>query len=222
MPDQSTNPTLPLDWSEHGEGILADPASQPKHAVAQSTTETQGATLAVNPVTPDAPPVEIRTSARRRKTATAFWENGAIVVVVPARLRGKEREQMVEWLVQRVVAKRPKATRSDDALFLRAGELSTRYLGGVQPTSIRWVTNQSKRWGSCSAESGEIRLSHRLQAVPGWVLDTVIVHELAHLVVPNHSDAFYQLANRHPRQAEAATFLEGYSLGLDQPPRPER
>jgi predicted metal-dependent hydrolase len=221
VPDQSSHPTLPLDWSDQGGDNLSEHPSQPKYAVARSTTESQGATLAVNPVTHDAPPVEIRTSARRRKTATAFWENGAIVVVVPARLRGKEREQMVEWLVQRVVAKRPKATRSDDALLVRAGELSKRYLGGVEPTSIRWVTNQSKRWGSCSAESGEIRLSHRLQAVPGWVLDTVIVHELAHLVVPNHSDAFHQLANRHPRQADAATFLEGYSLGLDQPPRTE-
>ena len=162
------------------------------------------------------PEVIVRSSTRRRKTATAFWEGGRIVVVVPSHVRRADRPELVEWLVARVLARRPRAGSSDEALDGRAAQLADRYLDGSRPASIRWVTNQGKRWGSCSSETAEIRLSHRLQLVPGWVLDATIVHELAHLVHPNHSPEFHRLADRHPRQREAGIYLEGYSLGLDR------
>ena len=181
-----------------------------------ATTGTSAATLTAEPIgTPSRPEIEVRTSKRRRKTATAFWEAGRIVVIVPDHLRGKRRDEMVEWLVARVLAKRPRAVRSDEALVERAGVLADRYVDGVRPTSIRWVTNQKKRWASCSKETGDIRVSHRLQSVPGWVLDAILVHEIAHLLHPDHSPQFHEVANRYPRQAEAAVYLEGYAHGLD-------
>lgn len=160
------------------------------------------------------PEVVVRTSSRRRKTATAFWEDGRIVVVVPAHVRKADREELVDWLVARVLAKRPRAATSDDALARRAAALADRYVDGVRPRSIRWVTNQHKRWGSCSIQTGDIRLSDRLRTVPEWVLDATIVHELAHLVHADHSPGFYAIAKRYPRQQDATIFLEGYSLGL--------
>ncbi len=160
------------------------------------------------------PQVVVRTSPRRRKTATAFWENGRVVVVVPTHVPRGERPELVRWLVARVMAKRPGATATDDALTARATALADRYVDGVRPASVRWVTNQVKRWGSCSFQTAEIRLSHRLRVVPDWVLDATLVHELAHLVHPDHSPAFHAVANRFPRQREALVFLEGYSLGL--------
>ena len=163
------------------------------------------------------PAIEVRTSKRRRKSATAYWSEGRIVVVLPGHLRGRERNEMVDWLVARVMARRPEAAASDDALFERAVQLGRRYVPGVTPASVRWVTNQHRRWASCTAESGEIRLSQRLQGVPPWVLDAVLVHELAHLVHPDHSAPFHEIAERFPRQKEASTFLEGYALGLDSP-----
>jgi hypothetical protein len=159
--------------------------------------------------------VEVRTSARRRKTAAAYWSDGRVVVLLPSHLRGSERGAMVDWLVNRVMARRPAQTADDDALYRRAVELASRYVPGAAPASVRWVTNQHKRWASCTAGSGEIRLSHRLRAVPGWVVDAVLVHELAHLVYPDHSPRFYRLADRFPRQKDASIFLEGYALGLD-------
>lgn len=156
----------------------------------------------------------MRTSNRRRKTAAAYWEGDRIVVVVPAHVRRADRGELVDWLVGRVLAKRPGAAASDAALEARADALADAYVDGVRPASIRWVTNQGKRWGSCSSQTREIRLSHRLRAVPGWVLDATIVHELAHLLHADHSSEFHAVANRHPRQKDALLFLEGYSLGL--------
>ena len=68
--------------------------------------------------------------------------------------------------------------------------------------------------GSCTLATREIRISSRLRAVPPWVLDAVIVHELAHLVEPNHSPRFRQLEEHYPRKHDAELFLDGYHLGL--------
>jgi hypothetical protein len=161
------------------------------------------------------PDVEVRVSARRRKTSEAHWVGGRIVVSGPAHLSGEAREKTVAWLVDRLVAKHPLRTAIGDAeLMARAITLGNRYGIGARPTSVRWVTNQMSRWGSCSYHSGEIRLSHRLRSVPEWVLDAVLVHELAHLVHPNHSPAFHQLANGYPRHKDAGLFLHGFGLGL--------
>ena len=161
------------------------------------------------------PSLEIRSSARRTKTATAWWEGSTLIVALPARVRGAEREQLIAWLVERSRRRRPALLSSDPELLERAIRLADTYDLGVVPTSVRFVTNQRRRWGSCSVESGTIRLSDRLRAVPGWVLDAVLVHELAHLAVPDHSAAFHELADRHPRQRDATTFLDGYQLGLE-------
>lgn len=161
------------------------------------------------------PTVEVRTSTRRRKTATAFWEGDRVVVVLPSRMPHAQRSEMVDALVRRVLAQQPHLHSSDDDLYRRAAELADRYLNGTRPESIRWVTNQIRRWGSCSGHSREIRISDRLRVVPDWVLDAVLVHELAHLDEQSHSPRFHELANRYPRMAEADTFLDGFGLGLE-------
>jgi hypothetical protein len=53
--------------------------------------------------------------------------------------------------------------------------------------------------------------------VPDWVLDSVLVHELSHLVHPNHSPAFHRMADHYPRHREAGIFLAGFGLGLAAP-----
>ncbi len=161
------------------------------------------------------PTVEVRTSPRRRKTASGFWQDGRVVILVPARLSKADRVELVEGLVQRVLAQRPHVSTSDEDLEERAAVLADEYLGGVRPASIRWVGNQQRRWGSCTSRTGEIRISERLRFVPGWVLDAVLVHELAHLIEPTHSPRFRRLVARYPRTEEADTFLAGYTLGLE-------
>jgi hypothetical protein len=167
------------------------------------------------------PEVEVRVSTRRRKSAGAFWSEGRVVVILPANMAKSARPEMIEYLVQRVLNHRPHLSTSDDELIRRATELADRYVDGVRPHSIRWVTNQHRQWGSCSCGSGEIRISDRLRVVPGWVLDAVLVHELAHLVEPNHSPRFRALAERYPRTHDADLFLEGFSLGREYADAPE-
>ena len=161
------------------------------------------------------PELEIRASARRTKTATAWWEGPVLVVAVPARVRGSAREELIDWLIERSRRRRPATFSTDPELLERARTLIATYDLGVEVESVRFVSNQNRRWGSCSPESRVIRLSDRLRAAPSWVLDAVLVHELAHLAVADHSAAFHALSNRHPRQRDAGIYLDGLQAGLE-------
>ncbi len=163
---------------------------------------------------PVRPEVEVRVSTRRKKTAAAHWEGDRIVVVVPSHLRGPARDDMVDRLTHRMARGRPHLHTSDTQLAERAAMLADRYLEGVRPSSIRWSTNQTSRWGSCTPATREIRISERLRPTPDWVLDSVVVHELAHLIEPGHTERFRDLERRYPRLDDAERYLEGYSLGL--------
>ena len=168
----------------------------------------------VEPPRFDRPEVEIRASSRRKKTGAAHWSGSRIVVQIPARLRGRERAVFVDNLVERLLTQRPQNAAGDASLEERANVLAELYNDGVTPGSVRWVTNQNARWASCSPASREIRVSSRLRQCPEWVIDAVLVHELAHLQEVDHSPAFYEIANRHPRQEECGHFLDGFALGL--------
>ena len=72
---------------------------------------------------------------------------------------------------------------------------------------ITWVETQRSRWGSCSPDDRTIRLSLTLADYPGWVRDYVIVHELAHLLVADHSKRFWELVERYPLTERARGFL---------------
>ncbi len=160
------------------------------------------------------PTIEIRSSNRRRKSGVAYWENGRIVVVVPGRMSRSASETFAKQLAEGLLSRSATRHASDGALAARAAELGDRYFDGVRPASIRWSTRQLKRWGSCSLHSREIRIAARLQTVPEWVLDAVIVHELAHLIEANHTARFYSLTARYERHDEAHVYLDGFGHGL--------
>ena len=170
--------------------------------------------VVIEPPRFDRPEVEVRASAKRKKTGTAHWSGSRIVVQIPARLRGKERQRFVDDLVERLMTQRPQNAAGDASLEERARVLAELYVDQVEAASVRWVSNQKRRWTSCSPATREIRVSSRLRQCPEWVIDAVLVHELSHLIEADHSPAFYELANRHPRQRECELFLEGFALGL--------
>ncbi|MFF2344321.1 YgjP-like metallopeptidase domain-containing protein [Pseudarthrobacter sp. NPDC058119] len=171
-------------------------------------------------VTPDGAPVEVRRSARRTRTVAAFWEDGTAVVAIPARFTAAQEREWVQRMLaklhkqgeQRAAAGRRRPA-TDDALAAHAARLSTQYLGGRPvPTSVRWVSNQNSRWGSATPADGTIRLSDKLRPMPQWVIDYVLLHELAHLLVASHNAAFWQLLDAYPETQRAKAFLEGISF----------
>ncbi|NNG39197.1 M48 family metallopeptidase [Flexivirga sp. ID2601S] len=165
------------------------------------------------------PRVEVRRSTRRRRTVSAYREGDRIVVLMPARVSKREETRLVEEMVRKVLAQGARRPRSDEDLMRRAGQLSQRYLGGLaHPVSVRWVGNQRSRWGSCTPANGTIRLSDRLQGMPEYVSDYVLLHELAHLLQPDHGKSFWALLEGYPQLERARGYLEGVAFGSGMPP----
>ena len=163
--------------------------------------------------TTDFSEVRVVRSARRSKTVSATIDRGVLVVRIPARMSQAEEARWVEHMRVKLSGRqeRHQATRSNVALEARARRLAGDYFGGLE-FSIDWSKRQNQRWGSCTPLDGTIRLSENLKRFPDYVIDYVIVHELAHLLIPDHSPAFWQLVARYPLTDRARGFLEGISF----------
>lgn len=170
------------------------------------------------------PEVEVRRSKRRRRTVSAYRDGNKVVVLLPARMSRTEEKRWVADMLSRLqrseTRRRSPARESDSALSRRCAELSAKYLDGrTEPRSVRWVPPMRTRWASCTPAERTIRVSSRLQDVPGWVLDYVLVHELAHLLVPGHGKDFWAWVKRYPKTERAIGYLEGLSaaaqLGIE-------
>ena len=167
------------------------------------------------PADEEPPAIEIRASTRRRKSIAAHWEGETIVVVVPHRLPKRDQRLYADELAAKLIAERDRTRPTDAALTARAAALSSQYLDGrAVPASVSWSSRQHNQWGSCTAADRTIRMSDRLKGVPEWVLDAVLVHELAHLLHCDHGPEFQSLVDRFPRMGDADLFLEGLALGL--------
>ena len=157
--------------------------------------------------------VHIIRSQKRRKTVQAREVDGVLEIRAPASMPNTELEPIIDRLRKRIERRKKKRELDDDALARRANKLNRSYFdGNLQWKSMRWVTNQNKRFASCTPSQGTIRVSHRLATMPDFVLDYVIVHELAHLIEANHGDGFWALVARYPKTERARGYLMAVGL----------
>src|SRR5688572_31581687 len=88
-------------------------------------------------------PVDVRRSARRRRTVSAYRDGDRTVVLIPARMSRAEERRWVAVMLERLARQDARLRPSDGALLTRAVDLSRRFLDGrARPASVRWVTNQ--------------------------------------------------------------------------------
>ena len=154
-------------------------------------------------------PVDVVRSKRRKRTAQAYIKEGRLKVLVPFGLAADEEAVLIDGLVARVSRK---AASTEVDLVRRVGELARKY-GLSEPKSIEWSDRQMTRWGSCTPADGRIRISNRLASMPAWVLDSVLIHEMAHLDEPNHGPKFRALVGRYQLSERARGYLMAMSEG---------
>jgi predicted metal-dependent hydrolase len=144
---------------------------------------------------------------------SAYRQDGRTIVLLPGRMSRAEEDRWVIEMLGRLDRQDARRRPGSQELEERAVRLSARYLDGLAlPVSVTWSGRQNGRWGSCTPADGTIRLSRRLQGMPDWVVDYVLVHELAHLLEPGHDPAFWALVARYPRTERARGFLEGVAV----------
>ena len=126
----------------------------------------------------------------------------------------------VALMTQRLADKERRRRPSDTALMARATELSATYLGGLaRPASVRWAWNQNSRWGSCTPADASIRISDRVKGTPSWVLDYVLLHELARLLKAGHGAPVLESAGGLSAHRAGAGLPRG-ARGRPRPARP--
>lgn len=168
-------------------------------------TASDRATAPISDIGPELEPLtaQVTRSKRRKKTAEARLNGSVVDIRIPASTSVTDERQYVEHFLARF-----ERSRRADLVDLRdrADRLAQTY-GLPRPASIRWVTNQQRRWGSCTPADGSIRLSNRMATFPPWVVDYVIVHELAHLVEVGHTSRFHRLVEAYPLAERAKGYL---------------
>ncbi len=161
------------------------------------------------------PSIRIIRSDKRTKTISARLVDGVIEVRAPATISEETLQPHIDKLRTRLLRRQAGKALDDAGLETRAQQLNRQYFDGrLQWQSVRWVTNQNTRYGSCTPTRGTLRISHRIAKMPTFVLDYVLVHELAHLLEPNHGKEFWTLVNRYPKTERARGYL--MAVGLEE------
>jgi predicted metal-dependent hydrolase len=147
--------------------------------------------------------VEVTRSRKRRRSVGAQLVGDTLRLAIPSWMTKAEEAHWIEEMSRRFMRKM--STERFD-LPQRARGLARR-CDLPAPAEIKWATDMTARWGSCTPSTGAIRISDRLAAFPDWVVDYVIVHELAHLVEGGHDEAFWALVHRFPSAERAIGYL---------------
>jgi predicted metal-dependent hydrolase len=157
------------------------------------------------------PPIRIVASRQRRRTVAARLRSGVLELLVPSSMPHAERDQWAETMRRRLERRMQRSRPTDERLDERAKALNARHFGGrLRWTSIGYA-DMAHTWGSCTFTTGAIRIARRAAVLPDWVLDYLLVHELAHLQHSDHGPAFHELENRYPLTERA----KGYLMALD-------
>lgn len=163
--------------------------------------------------------VKIIRSAKRRKTVSARLIKDLIVVNVPYQIPEPQLEKIIARFKEKFQRRKLKEelNKTEDLLSVFKRFNAKYFENGLKVKSIEYVTNQNSKFGCCDYKAANIRISHRLSAMPLWVRDYVIVHEMAHLLEPNHSRAFWALVSRYELAERARGYLmaAGFHQGED-------
>ena len=153
--------------------------------------------------------IKILRSRRRKRSVSARVVKDILVVRAPMEISETHLQKVVGELKAKIERKHLKdELNKQENLTERAKEFNAQYFGNkLKINSIEYVANQNSKFGCCNYTTGSIRISHRIGAMPKWVRDYVIMHELAHLVEPNHSQAFWDIVNCYKLAERARGFL---------------
>ena len=161
--------------------------------------------------------VKIIRSTKRRKTIQAKMVNGKLWIYLPANITKIEEQRWIEQMKKRFdKRKRRQKLNSDERLQKRTKEINKQYFNGTLDFEIKYVTNQTSKFGSCTPKTKMIRISDRIADMPRWVQDYVIIHELTHLIHPDHSKKFWEKVNRYKYAERAKGYLIAVGMNSDE------
>ncbi len=148
-------------------------------------------------------------SKRRKKTIQTKYGDDHLWIYLPSGMTAKDEQKWIAKMIERNKRWEQKKVNkeSDQGLLQRAQYLNEKYFNGTLDFSIRFVTNQNTRYGSCTSLDRTIRISEKVKTMPLWVQDYIIIHELAHLIHPDHSKKFWEKVKQYRYTERARGYL---------------
>lgn len=161
--------------------------------------------------------VKILRSHKRNKTISAKVESDTMYVYAPSDMPEDELNKVIANFTERFEKRKLRKELNKTQNLTSIGqELNRVYFGGkLEIKSIEYTATLNHAFGSCIKQTGKILISHRLSEMPTWVRDYVIVHELAHLIESNHSEAFWNLVYRYKLTERAIGYLVAKGFDTD-------
>ena len=146
-----------------------------------------------------------------KSTADALLLGDVIGITMPAPPEEKHRkayERCLSSLARRIIAGKLR-----DKLRARVAAINDRHFNSTIGKVL--IRDTSGKWGSCQDSTNNLSFSFKLLFVPEDMLDSVIVHELAHTKIKGHSKEFWDLVYRvMPDYKEKRAWLNKSSDGF--------
>ncbi len=153
--------------------------------------------------------VEVKRSKKRKKTISARLDGDTMYIYAPVDIQEKELHKIINNFKKRFSRRNLKRElNKEQNLRDMFNKLNKKYFDEqIKVKSIEYVTNQKSKYGCCNYKKKTIRISHYLSQMPDWVRDYIIIHEMAHILEPNHSKAFWDIVYRYKLAERARGFL---------------
>jgi predicted metal-dependent hydrolase len=153
-------------------------------------------------------------SRRRRRTVSARVIKDTLLISAPAMLSQERLDGIVADFKIKFERKKIKEELDrKQSLVDIAQKINEQYFENkLKVNSIEYAIDQDSKFGCCNYGSGRIRVSHKVGLMPGWVRDYVVIHEMAHLVEPNHSASFWEIVSRYKLAERARGYLMAAGL----------
>jgi len=160
--------------------------------------------------------VKIIRSRRRRRTVSARLVDDLLLINAPLILPQERLDEIVSGFKLKFARKKLKTELDKEKNLLDlASALNEKYFANkLQIKSIEYAANQNSRFGCCNYRTAKIRISHKIGLLPEWVRKYVLIHEMAHLIEPNHSRAFWNIVSRYKLTERARGYLMSASIGM--------
>lgn len=156
----------------------------------------------------------VRRSKRRKKTLQATLRNNTVKILAPHHTSDEDVKAFLNKFLKKLELK-DIILNNDNELSKRAEKLKKKFIPEAPDYSIQFQKSLTRTWGKCYTRQRRIIINPVLGTYPKWVLDYVIIHEIAHLLVPNHGKEFRALVNRYKLKERAVGFLMAKGMKED-------
>ena len=159
--------------------------------------------------------VKIIRSRRRRRSVGARLVDDVLLVNAPLLIPQGRLDEIINDFKLKFARQKIKASLDQEKNLLTLAKiLNKEYFNNeLKINAIEYTTNQNTRYGCCNYRTAKILISHKIGLMPNWVRKYVLLHEMAHLIQPNHGRQFRQIVARYKLAERARGYLMAISQG---------